>query len=253
MLSNLIKFIRSRIFFVNLLAASVLMAAVFFGIYFWLGNFTHHGESITVPDLRGLKMAKLESFLTDKHLRFKVVDSLFQVDQSPGTVLEQDPAPDSKVKEERTIYLTVNSSQPPKVRMPNLIDVSYRQAEAILESFGLKVGQLIYRPDLARNAVLDQNYKGSSILPGKEIFKGSVIDLVLGDGMGNTEVPVPDLSGLTRGEALFVLKGSSLTIGTVHVDPGVRDSGSAKVYKQIPEASEEGMINQGEAVDIFIR
>ena len=43
MLSNLIKFIRSRIFFVNLLAASVLMAAVFFGIYFWLGNFTHHG------------------------------------------------------------------------------------------------------------------------------------------------------------------------------------------------------------------
>ncbi|MBK7851081.1 MAG: PASTA domain-containing protein [Bacteroidetes bacterium] len=253
MLSNLFKFLRSRTFFVNLIAAFSVMGIMFLGLYFWLGNFTHHGESITVPDLRGLKMGKLESFLADKHLRFKVVDSLFEVGKTPGTILEQDPAPESKVKEDRTIYLTVNSSQPPKVKMPNLIDVSYRQAEAILESFGLKVGQLIYRPDLARNAVLDQIYKGSSIHPGKEIFKGSVIDLVLGDGMGNTEVPVPDLNGLTRGEALFVLKGSSLTIGTVHVDPGVKDSTTAKVYKQIPEASENSMINQGEAVDIFIR
>lgn len=252
MFSTLIQFIKSRIFFINLLAAVAVMGGLFLGIYFWLGNFTHHGESITVPDLRGLKMEKLESFLSDKHLRYKIVDSLYQVNSSPGTIIEQDPAPDSKVKEDRTIYLTVNSSKPPKVKMPNLVDVSYRQAEAILESFGLKVGQLIYKPDLARNAVLDQLYKGSSIHPGKEIYKGSVIDLVLGDGMGNTEVPVPDLNGLTRGEALFVLKGSSLTIGTVHVDPGVRDSTTATVYKQSPEASENATINQGEAVDIYL-
>lgn len=79
MLSNLFKFLRSRTFFVNLIAAFSVMGILFLGLYFWLGNFTHHGESITVPDLRGLKMGKLESFLADKHLRFKVVDSLFEV------------------------------------------------------------------------------------------------------------------------------------------------------------------------------
>lgn len=253
MLSNLGNFLKSRSFVTSLVSALVLLSAVFFGIYLWLSNFTHHGESITVPDLRGLKMDKLESFLDDKHLKFKVVDSLFELGKTPGTVLEQDPAPDSKVKEDRTIYLTVNSGQAPKVKMPNLVDVSYRQAEAILTSFGLKVGQLIYRPDLAKNAVLDQLYKGSSITPGKEITKGSVIDLVLGDGMGNTEVSVPDLSGLTKGEAIFVLKGSSLNLGTVHVDPGVRDSVNAKVYKQEPAPAPDAVMNQGEGVDIYIR
>jgi len=253
MLANFGAFLKSKIFLTNLVIAVVASIVALFGVYWWLSSYTHHGESISVPDIRGLKVSRLETFLQDKNLNYKIVDSLYEIGKQPGMILEQDPAPDSKVKEGRTIYLTINASKPPKVKMPNLVDVSYRQAVAILQTFGLKTGQLIYRPDLAKNAVLDQYFHGGHIDAGKEIYQGSVIDLVLGDGIGNVQITVPDLSGLTRGEALFVLKGSSLNIGTVHFDPGVRDSASAKVYRQDPSPQDQKNINQGGAIDLYLR
>ncbi|MCX6275219.1 MAG: PASTA domain-containing protein [Bacteroidetes bacterium] len=253
MLGSLRDFIKSKTFLYSIISMAVLLFVSLFLLYNWLNNYTHHGESITVPDVRGLTEEKLVRFIQDKHLQYKIVDSLFEDGKAPGTVIEQDPKPDSKVKENRTIYLTVNSSRPPKVKMPDLVDVSYRQAEAILQTFGLRVGQTIYKPDLAKNAVLGQSYKGRDIAAGTEIFKGSAIDLILGDGLGNSEVPVPNLVSLTKGEALFVLKGSSLNIGTITFDPGVKNEENAKVYKQNPEADGSATIKQGEAVDIFLR
>jgi eukaryotic-like serine/threonine-protein kinase len=252
MLDNFRAFIKSKTFLYSIIAMVVLVTVSLFLLYNWLNTYTHHGESITVPDVRGLTEEKLIRFIEDKHLRYKIVDSLFEDGKEPGTVIEQDPKPDSKVKENRTIYLTVNSSRPPKVKMPNLVDVSFRQAEAILQTFGLRVGQTIYKPDLAKNAVLAQLYKGRAISQGAEIYKGSAIDLVLGDGLGNAEVPVPNLVTLTRGEAMFVLKGSSLNIGTITFDPGVKNEEEAKVYKQFPVA-DGSSIKQGEAIDIYLR
>src|SRR5688572_26971203 len=101
------SFLKSKIFLFNLIAATLLIGTCFFVLYNWLNSYTHHGESITVPDLRGMTQEKLEHFLENKHLQYKVVDSLFETKKAPGTILEQDPAPDSKVKENRTIYLTV--------------------------------------------------------------------------------------------------------------------------------------------------
>lgn len=250
---NLIDFFKSRSFLRTLLIALVVFIIFSLSISTWLGSFTHHGESISVPDLRGQKIGRLESFLSDKKLQYKIVDSLFDLDKSPGVVIEQDPAPDSKVKENRTIYLTINASMPPDVKMPNLIDVSYRQAEAMLQSFGLKVGQLIYKPDLAKNAVLDQLYKGNHIKPLTNLPKGSAIDLVLGDGLGSVDVPVPNLIGNDLGEALFILKGSSLNVGLIHIDPGVRDSTKATIYRQEPTPDENSTLKQGEAVNLYLR
>jgi eukaryotic-like serine/threonine-protein kinase len=250
MFSNLKAFFRSKAFLYSIILAIIFIAGSMIVLNNWLSTYTLHGESITVPDLRGMTEERLERFIEDKHLRYKIVDSLFQVGKAPGTVLEQDPAPNSKVKENRTIYLTVNSSKPPKVKMPNLIDVSFRQAEAMLESYGLVVGNTIYKPDLAKNAVLSQQYNGRAIAPGTEIFKGSTIDLVLGDGMGISVVKVPSLEGLTKSEVLFVLRGSALNIGTITFDNGVRNEETAKVYKQSPES---GTIKQGEGIDIWLR
>lgn len=253
MFKDLRSFLFSKLFATNLAAAFILAMLAIYGVYSWMGKYTHHGESISVPDLKGMSLERLQSFLENKNLGYQVIDSLFDGSKTSGTILEQDPAPESNVKEGRIIYLTVNSATPPKVKMPDLIDVSYRQAEAILQTFGLKVGELIYEPDLAKNAVLDQKYKGSSIKPGVEIFKGSVIDLVLGDGMGSIDVSVPHLIGLTKGEAVFVLKGSSLILGTVHYDPGTKDSSEAKIYRQEPEPGNNNNLSQGDAIDIYLK
>jgi beta-lactam-binding protein with PASTA domain len=252
MFSNLRAFVRSKAFLFSIIGAIIMIVGSMMLLDNWLGSYTHHGESITVPDLRGMTEERLKKFIDDKNLRYKVVDSLFLNGKAPGTVIEQDPAPDSKVKEDRTIYLTVNSAKPPRVKMPNLIDVSYRQAEAILQTYGLQVGQTIYKPDLAKNAVLGQQYKGRPISPGTDIYKGSSIDLILGDGLGNSVVRVPSLVGLTQEEALFVLRGSAINVGTITFDDGVHNKEKAKVYKQIPE-SNGNTIKQGEGVDIWLK
>jgi beta-lactam-binding protein with PASTA domain len=252
MFSNLKAFLRSKAFLISIVLAIAFIAGSTMLLDNWLQSYTHHGESITVPDLRGMTEQRLVKFIEDKHLHYKVVDSLFLSGKAPGTVIEQDPAPDSKVKEDRTIYLTVNSSKPPKVKMPNLIDVSFRQAEAILQTYGLQVGQTIYKPDLAKNAVLAQQYKGRPIAPGVDVYKGSSIDLILGDGLGNSVVKVPSLVGMTQDEAMFVLRGSAINVGTITFDDGVRNKQTAKVYRQSPEAN-GGTIKQGEGVDIWLR
>jgi beta-lactam-binding protein with PASTA domain len=246
-------FITSKIFLLNLLGAFTFLFLLFGFTYKWLDSYTNHGSTITVPDLRGLKVSTLENFLKDKAIRFKVADSsVFDLEKPPGTVIEQDPAPSEKVKENRTIYLTITKTIPPKIKMPNLVDVSYRQAEAILISYGLKPGQTTYKPDLCKNCVLNFSMKGKFLKPGEEITKGSIIDLILGDGFGNTKVPVPQLYGLSLDEALFVLRGSSLNSGSIIFDGSVRDSSKATVYKQNPAFGSSSLISEGEGIDIYL-
>ena len=251
-MNNILQFLRSKIFFINLAVAVAVIILIFGFTYKWLDNYTKHGESISVPDLRGLQINKVDSMISNMHIHSAVVDSVYLPELPSGAITEQDPAPGSKVKENRTIYVTINSGVPAKVQMPNLIDVSLRQAQAILQTYGLKTGEFIYRADLAKNAVLEQKFHGREIKAGTMVNKGSVIDLVLGDGLGASKVPVPELTGLTRNEALFVLKGSSLNIGAIIYDANVRDSSSAKIYRQFPLHSDSATVSQGEAIDIYL-
>ena len=86
-----------------------------------------------------------------------------------------------------------------------------------------------------------------------EIPKGSVIDLIVGDGLGNTEVAVPELIGLSFEEAMFVLKGSSLNIGSVFYEGVVKDTLLARVVKQEPMPGDSAFMNQGEAIDVYLK
>ncbi len=94
-------------------------------------------------------------------------------------------------------------------------------------------------------------FKGTELKVGDEIMKGSTVDLVLGDGIGNTSVDVPNFMGLTLDEVLFVLQGSSLNQGAIVYDESVSDSSAAKVYRQIPEPGDSSVIKQGESIDFF--
>jgi beta-lactam-binding protein with PASTA domain len=246
------EFIASRVFLKNLFILIIILVIGFFSLNAMLNNFTHHGENVSVPDLTGLKITKLDSLLEAHHFNFKVVDSIYDGERVAGTVIDQDPAPKSKVKENRTIYLTINAVNPPDVKMPDLVDVSFRQAQAMLQSYGLVTGDVIYRADLAKNAVLEQLFKNKIIKPGTMIPKGAVIDLVLGDGMGDTEVEVPDLTGLTQSEARIKLSQSSLTIGIVEFENNSIDKNSAKIYRQNPEGGSGNTLRQGSGVDIYL-
>lgn len=252
-MKKLFQFLKSKLFLLNFTGAVLLITFLFVMTHFWLNAFTRHGSSLSVPDLRGMRIENVEEFLHSKHLRYKIADSsVFDLSKPPGTVIEQDPQPDEKVKEERTVYLSITRSTPPGVKIPDLEDNSLRQAEAILKSYGLVRGQLIYKPDLAKNAVLEMQIRGRTVTKGLQVPKGTVIDLVLGDGFGNTKVPVPNLFRLSVDEAVFAIKASSLTVGALVYDATVKDSASARVYRQYPVYDETMQISQGEPVDLFL-
>jgi beta-lactam-binding protein with PASTA domain len=250
----MIEFIRSRVFYIQLGLALVVTILILMVTYKWLGSYTNHGETVSVPNLKDMKYVDLEKFLKDKSFNVKISDSsIYILDKPAGVVVEQDPAPNELVKEGRTIYVAITRTVLPQVKIPNLVDVSQRQAEAILNSYGLKVGNLIYKPDLAKDAVLEIMSKGRILKVGDEITKGSVVDLVLGDGIGSTDVLVPQLVNLSLEEALFVLQGSSLNVGELEFDGTITDSSAAKIYLQEPSPSDTSFLKQGESIKLYLR
>jgi eukaryotic-like serine/threonine-protein kinase len=248
------EFLKSKSFLFNVILSIVLVTATFVSAYYWLGAYTNHGETIVVPEIRKKQMKDIERMLSDRHLKIKVADSsVFIIDKPGGMIVEQDPPPGTRVKENRTIYVTITKIVVPQVKMPAIIDVSDRQAEAILLSYGLKTGDRTYKPDLAKNAVLEVQLNGKILMPGDEVPKGSVIDLVLGDGYGNTEVKVPSLINLTYEEARFTLRASSLAVGAVIYNDDVKDTLNAVVYRQQPAPHDSLVLRQGESVDLYLR
>ncbi len=238
---------------IHLVASIASMIIILFTLVSWLSSYTNHGETVTVPNIKGMKYAELKEYLGNKNLDVKISDSsMFLLDKGPGVVVEQDPRPNEQVKEGRTIYVSITRTVPPQVKMPNLIDVSQRQAEAILFSYGLRLGSMIYKPDLAKGAILEMSCKGKLLKAGESIAKGSKIDLVLGDGVGVTDVAVPNLLNLSLEEAVFVLKGSALNVGEVSYPSGKLDSVNFFVVEQMPMPGDSVFIKQGESVSLKV-
>ncbi len=238
---------------INLTVALVLGATGFWVTFRVLAMYTKHDETITLPDLQGLSIEQMEKILENKKLKYKITDSAtYRINMKPFTILGQDPKPMAVVKENRTIYLTVNAKNPPKVVMPNLVSKSLAQAKRILKSIDLRTGELLYEPDLALNSVLRQQIRGEPVEVGTEIYKGTKIDLVLGEGLENIQVSIPHLYGLELREAEEMIRGYYLNLGVIIFDEEVTDSTTAFVYKQIPPYYRDATLRLGESVDIWL-
>lgn len=229
-----------------------LIVALFLGFFFlYLPFTTNHGQSITVPDLKGMTLEQIEDYLDKRNLRFEVSDCTFVAGAKPLSVIRQHPKPGMTVKEGRKIYVYLTTLTAPEVKMPQLVDRTKRSAEAELARLGLQIGKINYVPDPAQDAVLAQSFKGKPIVPGTLIPQGSKIDLELGDGIGNTEFDVPDVVGSTLEEAEFVLKGSNLKRGLIMpVDDPSKAPGT--VVRQNPEAGAGNKIRVGEVIDLWV-
>lgn len=235
---------------INLAAVLILALALVLAFFFiYLPSTTNHGETITVPDLKGMNYKQLDNFLTSRNLRYEVTDSSFSGEFPPLAVLRQEPRAGSKVKENRKIYLWLNAENPPEVKMPRLIDGSVKNAQMVLESYQLLLGNIRYVPDLAQNAVLEQWYNGKKIGEGTYVPKGSKIDLVVGDGLGNQVLDVPNVVGMEQDEAEILIIGSGLQIGTV-IYQTTNETLPGTIIRQTPPGG--GNIRIGETVDIWV-
>ncbi|AKD01830.1 PASTA domain-containing protein [Pontibacter korlensis] len=236
----------------HLLIMGVIVAALVLGFfYFYLPSTTNHGESISVPKITGLQLQDAETLLEEQNLRYFINDSTYKPDQKPFEILTQDPAPGAKVKEDRKIYISVNMKNPPMIKMPKLIDGSVKNAELILKSYDLRKGKITYVPDLQQNAVLKQFVNGKEVKPGDMVPKGALVDLHVGDGLGETEFEMPSVVGMPVDEASVLLVGQGLQIGNIIYVQGSQEP-DGTVLKQRPFAEVGAKIRVGELVDLWV-
>ena len=249
------RFLTSKPLWVNILAGFVLLIVLLLLFLGSLDLITHHGRTMKIPAVVGQSIEKARNTLESQGFEVQIQDSIYNDTLPPLEVIKQFPEADNLVKINRTVYLTINRAVAPEVDMPNLISMTFRNAEMVLHRYGLKLGDTLFKPDFARNSVLDQEFKGESIKPGTKIQQGSAITLVLGNGVG-TEFIVPDLFGLTYREAKAALSESGLAVGSVIPDNDVRDTVNAYVYRQSPDRldynRQPNHIRQGQIIDIWL-
>jgi beta-lactam-binding protein with PASTA domain len=180
---SLRKYLTSRVFFAQILAAMAIGTAIAYLFFHWITFTTHHGQEITVPDLAKLSAEQAEEKLAAIDLDYIILDTVdFKPDFPKLTIVEQEPKAGAKVKEGRKIYIKINASKYTMVTVPDLIEKTYRQAIPTLESIGLLEGTITYKPYLGKDMVLELRQDGKKLKAGDKVLKSSRIDLVLGDG-----------------------------------------------------------------------
>ena len=180
---SLRNYLTSRVFFAQALAALAILAVLGYFFVHWLTFTTDHGHEITVPNLAKLTEEQVEEKLDDLDLDYVLLDSVdYNSDYPKFSVVEQDPLPGAKVKEGRKVYIKINASGFSSVRIPDLIQKTYREAVPTLKALGLEEGTITYIPNLGKDMVLEMRCKGRNLKVGDHVLKASKIDLVLGDG-----------------------------------------------------------------------
>lgn len=229
----------------HIIGAIALFAVLAISAGLILKLVTNHGKEITVPDLTNMSVSEAVYTAGLHNLRVDVTDSVYIRRMGRGMVYSQNPKAGSSVKKGRRILLTINSVNPKKVQMPNLVGYSMRQAKAELLSRGLGLGKLMYVSDMATNNVLRQMYRGREIEPGTMIESGSDINLIVGLNPDDNQTYIPDVVGMKYMRAVDAIHDNSLNIKALRFDKTVKsyaDSLDATVYRQGPSASSEPIL-----------
>lgn len=249
------EFFKTKTFKANALAALGITIFLIFICMVILRFYTGHGDSVEIPDLKGKTSNQVAEILDRKDLRYEIRDSVYSLETAPGTVLDQYPKPGMKVKENRTILITLCARSQGLTPMPQLTDISYRQAANLMESSGLIAGNIRYQKSEYPDLVLEQRIRGRIVRVDEMVPKGSVVDLVLGSANEGSTNQVPTLFGRNLAEAKLILDENSLSQGTVTYDESITTEDQKTkglIWKQNPDPTEVFEVAKGTSIDIWI-
>ncbi len=252
---SLVKFFKSRVFLKHLILAFLLISVIIIITLLRLKSYTRHGESFPVPNFSGLTINEIEAVAKQNDIKYEIIDSMHFNGAAPGAVVEQVPEAGFKVKRNRIVFLTINSTVPEKVILPKLTDISFRQAQALIENCGILLGTITYQPSEYNNLVLKVEQKSREITEGDIILKGSSVDLVIGSSNGNQDTPLPDLTGKTFSEAESILTNNMLNTGVLIWDETILSSDDtlrAIIWKQYPNFKNTRIVSLGTSIDLWL-
>jgi beta-lactam-binding protein with PASTA domain len=248
----------TSIFFLKNFGAMIgAVALALLLIFVWMKCYTNHGQSVQVQDYTNLTLKDATAKARSRSFRVEVIDSLWREGAEPGIVLEQTPKPFSRVKEKRTIYLTITKTVAEEVLLPTLVgNYDYNQYRRKLLNKGLNatVKERVFDNKQAANTILYFYFKGEKITEGDlkngvRIPKGSTLEFVITERGGGI-IEIPDFTCMQLSAAEFLIATLNLNIGAIKADVTVSDQAEAYVYNQRPEPGQS--IRVGEQVDLYI-
>ncbi|WP_069130328.1 PASTA domain-containing protein [Rhodohalobacter halophilus] len=243
-MKTLKKLLTSKTFYLSI--GGLISAGVIFVLlmdFVIMPKYTNYNEGVTIPDVTKLSLEEAESLLTDYGLRFEVHDRRAHSAYPANYVIDQSPSPRQLVKPNRKVYLTVNTESTPQVEVPNVVNLSYRNARLQLENSGLTIGSTSYESNRFKNTILRQ-----SVAPGDTVDRGTAINLVVSDGLGARIVDVPQLEGLRLTEAQQQIMRAGLRVGPIRFEPS-RDVTPNTVLSFSPNVAE---LQEGETIELVV-
>lgn len=238
------KFYRSKKLYISLGVIFIVGILFLFLLNSYImPAYTNYGEGVTVPNVTRLSLEDAKETLASSDLRFELAERRSNEAFPADYVIDQSPAPAEIVKPSRKVYLTVNVFTNPTISVPDVTNLSLRNARIQLENAGLKVETISYESSRFKNTVLRQSIEG-----GKTVNKGSGVDLVVSDGLGEKKVAVPDIVGLRLTEAQQKLRQTGLRMGEVRFRP-VRDTPPNIILEFSPKAD---TVTEGQSLQLVV-
>lgn len=179
---KVIEFFKRHRFLKHCVFVLVVACVLLFALFWWLDAYTHHGEREVVPQLQGLSLSEAEKVLAEHQLQISVYDSVYSRTAAAGSVVEQNPKAGSVVKHGRKIYVSINSINRPMVVVPDLEDLSLRQAKVAVEGAEFTVAEVVYKASKYKDLVLSAESGGRRLQSGDRLPVGSPIRLIVGAG-----------------------------------------------------------------------
>ncbi len=251
-MKNFFRFIFSKLFLKQLLIAIIIVFLLYMGTVIGLRIFTHHGESIQVPDLKGYNEAQVTRVIKTDELRYDIIDSVYSQEVEPGTVFDQIPAAGAFVKKDRKLFLIMNAKKKEMITVPSMKNVSLRQAKVMIKKSGLTLKKIVYISSEYQDLVLNQLMGDTIVKPGTLVPKWSEIVLQVGRGLGNDMTSVPYLRGMYWINAKKLIPNMHLNEGVVINDETIKQElrDSAIIWKQYPQPGVN--VLYGKSVDVWL-
>lgn len=165
----------------------LVVVALVIGTGIALNAYTHHGEALTVPDLKNKRFADADRIMADMQLQMVVNDTGYIRTLPPDCILSQSPAAGEKVKSGHIIYVTINSLQTPTLIIPDVIDnSSIREAMAKLTAMGFKLGTPVHIPG-EKDWVYGITVNGHRVNVGDRVTVNDRLIIQVGNGQVDSE------------------------------------------------------------------
>ncbi len=217
--------------------------------------YTRHGQAYPLPDFTGLAQEEVQELAKGSKLRVQIIDSVYNKEALPGSVVDQIPKPGFRVKQNRTVFLTINAMSPEQVIVPKLRDISFRQAKVLIENSGMEIGSIIYKPSEYNDLVLDVVIDSTLAYEGDKFPKSSEVELVVGKTSPNEKTQVPNIIGMTLTGAKSAILDAMLNQGVIIYDETIldgQDSLNARIWRQRPDPRINSTTELGTSIDMWL-